>query len=355
MDDIRTTVAFGVAGEGRGHAARTIALSQRLGDRFRIVIFAPPSIRSFLSEGLPDAEIIDIPGINFHKENHVIKYRKTLLKNLTNIGRIHPDIKRITALMKENSVDAVISDFEPYTAVAAKELGLPVLSLNHPGIVLRYFSMMPDALAAKLAAKIMMPAGTKELLCSFYGGDVGPILRQEIRNIQPTKKDYYVVYTKEESRGAILEALKKYPEKEFRVFPDKNMDFIESFANCKGVISSSGHQMLSESLYLKKPVLAFPQKMQFEQRLNAIMLEQSGWGMEGNIKKIEDSLDKFFNSIESFPLETTTNETFLFTDYTQAAANCISAFVESEIQASPESRKKPFSYGRHRPAIVQTA
>ena len=355
MKDNRKTIAFGVAGEGRGHASRAIALSEILQEQYRIVIFAPSCISGYISEKLADARIIEIPGINFHKENHVIKYKKTLFKNLTNIGRLHPEVKRLSNIMNETGIDAVISDFEPYTALAAAMLNLPVLNLNHPGIVLRYFSLKPDALAAKIAAKIMMPSGTQQLLCSFYGGDIGPIIRKEIKSIKPSRGDYFVVYTKEESRVAVLNAIEKFPEYEFRIFPDKNKDFIESLAGCRGVISSSGHQMLSEALYLKKPVLAFPQKMQFEQRLNAIMLERSGRGMHGDISHIGKCIDRFIDAIDDFPFLSTTTDHFLFSDFTQATANCISNFVESN---SPEYTTRQignFRYRKNRAVQIQPA
>ena len=355
MNEGMKTIAFGVAGEGRGHAARAIALSEILEEYYNIVVFAPSDISGFISDKIRNARIIEIPGINFHKENHVIKYHKTLVKNLTNIGRLHPEVKRIHAAMEQLAVDTVISDFEPYTALAGSMLNLPVLNLNHPGIILRYFSLKPDALAAKIAAKIMMPSGTQELICSFYGGDVGPIIRKEIRYIKPYKSDYFVVYTKEESREAVLEALKNFPEHDFRIFPDKDKDFTKALAGCRGVISSSGHQMLSEALYLRKPVLAFPQKMQFEQRLNAIMLERSGRGMHGDIKHIEKSISEFIDVIDEFPYRSTNTELFLFNDFTQATANCIRNFVEYNIPENTTRQIGGLKYRRNKPVQVRTA
>ncbi len=348
MNNTKKLISFGVAGEGRGHAARTIALTEALQEHYEVMIFAPQSIRRFLAESLPETEIIEIPGINFHKENHVVRYRKTLLKNLTKIGRIQPEVRRLSALMSEFGVTALVSDFEPYTALAAKSLNLPVLNLNHPGVVLRYFSIKPDALAAKFAARIMMPRGTQDLICSFYGGDIGPILRKDIKNRKPRRDNYYLVYTKEESRESVLEAIREFPDTDFRVFPDKKQNFTEALTGCKGVISSSGHQMLSEALFLGKPVLAFPQKMQFEQRLNAIMLERSGWGMYGDINRIAKSVGSFIESIDNFPFRRTNNDNFIFIDSTMAAANCIRSFVDTNDPAYTTRHIDSFTYRKNR-------
>ncbi len=355
MKNNRKTIAFGVAGEGLGHAARTIALSELLQEYYKIVVFAPSTISGFISKKLENVRIIEIPAISFYKENHVIRYRKTLLMNLTNIGRLHPEVKRLTGCMSELDIDAVVSDFEPYTAIAGTTLNLPVLNLNHPGVVLKYFSLKPDALAAKITARIMMPSGTQELICSFYGGDIGPIIRKEIRTVKPHKGDYYIVYTKNESRDAVLKALGNFPESEFRVFPDSKTDFISSLAGCRGVISSGGHQMLSEALYLKKPVLAFPQKMQFEQRLNAIMLENSGWGIHGDIGKIEASVDQFIKTIDRFPFGSTPNDNFLFNDFSIAAANCIRDFIEQNDPARTVKQIGNLSFRKNRPVRIKSA
>ena len=336
MNSIRKTIAFGVAGEGRGHASRAIALTESLQDQYKVVIFAPETIRGYLQANLDGIEIIDIPGINFHKENHIIRYRKTIIKNLTNIGRFHPEVKNIARILKEHSIEAMISDFEPYTAVAANMLKLPVLNLNHPAIVLRYFSIKPDALAAKLAARIMMPPGTQDLICSFYGGDIGPIIRKDLKTSKPARGDYFIVYAKEGSVEAINKALLEFPGFNFRIFPDAKQDFNEALINCRGVISAAGHQMLSEALYLEKPVLAFPQKMQFEQRLNAVMLERSGWGMQGDPGKLKESIGRFLAAIDDFPYRFDRHDNFYLNDFTQAAANCIRSFVESN---APEHTK----------------
>ena len=113
--------------------------------------------------------------------------------------------------------------------------------------------------------------------------------------------------------------------------------------------------MLSEALYLKKPVLAFPQKMQFEQRLNAIMLERSGWGMEGDINRISKSLKQFTDSINSFPFRRVNNDCFLYTDSTLAAANCIRNFIEQNDPAYTRKQLGMFTWRKNRPVQVKPA
>lgn len=355
MEIKRKKIAFGCAGEGRGHAARTIALGELLAERYEIIVFAPSTVCGFIEESLPAAEIIEIPPVSFHKEGHTIKYGKTIVRNLPLIFDISSEVDKLMRLITGMGISAIISDFEPFTAIAGANLNLPVLQLNHPGIVLRYFSLKPDALAAKLAAKIMMQNGSKELLCSFYGGDIGPIIRKEVKKKITSRGDYYLVYTKAESRQQIAEALKSFPDEIFLIFPNPELDFTEALAGCKGVISSSGHQMLSEALYLRKPILAFPQKMQFEQRLNSIMLEKSGRGLAGDIRKAVKSIDSFISRIDDFPLLPAVNENFLFTDFTVLAADLIYKFIENNGVEKAPAVQKFFPSLKSRPGRMEPA
>jgi uncharacterized protein (TIGR00661 family) len=324
MDDKGIKIAFGCAGEGRGHASRVIALSEVLMKEFAIRVFAPPTVSDFIGQNLPDIDIEEIPSICFHREDHIIDYGKTLVKNLPLLGSLSAEVNRVCSIIEEEDIAVLISDFEPVTAVAAERLKIPVLNLNHPGVVLRYFSIMPDALAAKLAARIMMPARGVNLITSFYGGDIGPIIRKGVKEKISRKGSHYCVYAKPGSREKLLEALKFFPGEDFLVFPNREVDFAEALAGCRGIIGPAGHQMLSEALYLRKPVLAFPEKMQFEQRLNALMLEKSGWGMRGSIDTAADSIGKFLSAADNFPLFSRFPPGFVFEDCTEKAADIIS-------------------------------
>ncbi len=329
MNEIKKTIAFGCAGEGRGHAARTIALAQQLQPYYRITIFTPYSTAAFIKEHLPDAEIVNIPVLNFGIEGHSINYIKTFTDNIPKIADVGTIIKTIRRKLKELSIAALISDFEPFTSIAASGLKIPVMNLNHPGIVLKYFSIKPDAVAAKIGARLMMPPANRDLICSFYGGDIGPIIRDDIKSRTVSDQGFFLVYTKQASRKILTDCLKNFPGIDFRIFPDPEKDFAEALAGCTGVIAPAGHQMLSEALYLRKPILAFPQKMQFEQRLNAIMLERSGWGLAGDINNADKCISRFLTSIDNFPYACSEPGMFNFNDSTLAAVNRIRTFIDT--------------------------
>jgi uncharacterized protein (TIGR00661 family) len=53
-------------------------------------------------------------------------------------------------------------------------------------------------------------------------------------------------------------------------------------STAKAVIATAGFTLMSEALYLGKPYLAFPMQGQFEQHLNAHMLDLLGYGAQGH-------------------------------------------------------------------------
>ena len=55
-------------------------------------------------------------------------------------------------------------------------------------------------------------------------------------------------------------------------------EFLEDLASCSYLICGGSHTLLSEALYLGKPVLSFPITSAFEQFLNALYLERLGYG-----------------------------------------------------------------------------
>jgi uncharacterized protein (TIGR00661 family) len=255
--------------------------------------------------------------------------------------------------MKEQKIAGVLSDFEPFTATAAWKAGIPLLNLNHPAVVLRYFSLLPDAVSAKVVASVMTPPAQKNLICSFYDGDVGPILRDEIRRAVPVKGDYILVYVKESSREQVRTALSAFPEKDFRFFPDHSQNFISALAGCSGVIAPAGHQLLSESLFLKKPVLAIPQKGQYEQRLNTRMLKASGWGRGADLNNLARDAEAFLKDLDQFPFEPDPFHKFLFDDHTGRTADIILSFFEKEGRLSKLSPRVSCDYFQYFPEKIR--
>ena len=60
--------------------------------------------------------------------------------------------------------------------------------------------------------------------------------------------------------------------------PFANEAFIEDLRTSRGVVASAGYSLMSEAVYLRKPMLALPLAGQFEQEMNARYLSSLGYG-----------------------------------------------------------------------------
>lgn len=294
-------IAMSCAGEGFGHVSRMISFAQGLRDRHQLVLFAPRPVQHHIRRSLPDAAVVTIPYFHMVKREDRILYRDTVQQNVMKAITFRADVRMIRRHLARSRVDAVVSDYEPYLPSAARVLGLPVMQINHPGVVLRHPDIGPDALVARLIARLMMGRSDRKLLVSFYNGDLGPILRDEFMQTPVSRRNYYVVYAKPTYRRRIIMELQKQHVSDYMIFPDPRHDYVKALAGCRGLITGGGHQSLSEAITLGKPVFAIPQRGQYEQQLNARMLVASGWGMKGRFSNLDATLPRFIANIDHFP------------------------------------------------------
>ena len=61
--------------------------------------------------------------------------------------------------------------------------------------------------------------------------------------------------------------------------PFSEVGFIDDLRTARGVVAGGGFTLMSEAVYLRKPVLSLPVVGQFEQEINALYLEQLKYGM----------------------------------------------------------------------------
>ncbi len=169
----------------------------------------------------------------------------------------------------------------------------------------------------------------------------------------PVTGDYVLVYVKKSSAQQVREILSDFPDTDFRIFPDPEHDFVEALAGCKAVLAPAGHQLLSEALYLKKPVLTIPQEQQYEQRLNAKMLKASGWGRGTDLNNLKRDLTTFLAELDSYPRKASSLYRFRTDDYTEVTASLISDFLESERKKETLSPRVTSDFLSYLPEKIQ--
>lgn len=316
-------LAISFSGEGRGHTSRIGALAKELQKKHELYFWCPYTVQQFFKSMHPNAKIRTVPYIQLVKKNHRIQVYTTFKKNFSFIFRSQKHVEEIARKLLELDIDLVIADYEPFLPKAAKKAGIPVVLFNHQGVINRFPSLRIDAIVARIANMVMMPKADHTIISSFYGGDVGPLIRQEVKSVEIRKDDFILVYMKESWKDKILPLL-RHSDVKFRCFPDEKQDFVEALAGCKGVIAPAGHQLISECIVLKKPILAIPEALQYEQYLNAKMVGETGWGIRCDPNTMGECLEEFIELLHRFPLKPASkNVKFILQDDTPNAVKKI--------------------------------
>ena len=90
----------------------------------------------------------------------------------------------------------------------------------------------------------------------------------------------------------------------FKEFSEKG--FADDLANSKAVITNGGFSLMSEAVFLHKPVLSIPVKKHYEQINNAVYLQKEGYGAfyeqltRKNLKSFLMNLPKYRKNLRRY-------------------------------------------------------
>lgn len=296
-------ILYGLCGEGSGHATRARVVLRHLAARGHALRIA--SFDRGASDLRPEFEVFEIEGLRLSATDNRVSRLGTLRENL---GRLKGGARRLRAFRRECfeafRPELVLCDFEPQTAWLARELRLPLLSidnqhlvrcLEHPDVP----GLGREARLLRALVKLIVPQRARSIVTSFWPGRVldaravrvPPILREEVLALEPTRGEHVVVYF---TRGfeSFLAGLATLPEVRFRVYGagregrQANLEFRApsgpgfraDLASARAVLATAGFGLIGEALFLGKPYLALPMRGQYEQELNAHHLELLGYG-----------------------------------------------------------------------------
>jgi uncharacterized protein (TIGR00661 family) len=206
--------------------------------------------------------------------------------------------------------EVVVTDFETWSYLFAKSHGVPCISVDNNQLVNRC-DHTPEVIAgheteyllAKAVVKAKVPGCLHYLIATFFYPDVGkprttlhpPVLRPEILGARAEPGEHLLVYQTSESNEALPEVLRR-SGRECRIYglrrdlqederdgnllfrPFGEARFVEDLRTACAVVSGGSFTLMSEAVYLHKPMLAVPVRKQFEQILNARYLERLGYG-----------------------------------------------------------------------------
>lgn len=325
-------VIYSVCGEGLGHAMRSAVILEKLIKKYDILIFASDRAYQYLSQKFDNVH--EIHGFNTVYENNAVNNRKTFVKAMKTLPRdLNSNLKLLYKIARDFKPQIIVSDFEFYASLLSNLLRIPLISIDNMHVITRCNIEYPDKYRAeKLKAEgvvrsfIVRPE--RYIIISYFCPEIKnpektiiypPVLRKEIMGLKGEYGDHILVYQTSKSNEKLLKTLKNCGEKfviygfdldkkdgnlEFKPFNES--EFFEDIQNSRAVITNGGFTLISEALYLKKPVLSIPVKGQFEQILNAIYLEKLGYGEfheeinNDNLKKFLNNLSKYQENLEDY-------------------------------------------------------
>lgn len=324
-------ILYGVQGTGHGHISRA-----------KVVL---PKLREY-------AEVdILISGYNFHLDlGGKIAYKaRGISLNYDSNGSIDMldtalNFKPIKLLQDIKSVpveeyDFFINDFEPVTAWAAHNAGIPCVGISHQASFMSPKVPRP-AKRSKVAEGIMKhfapftaPVGSHYLRYDDFIEP--PIVRKQIKELHPYLGDHITVYLPAFDHETLCSIFNNIREIEWHIFsPTCDTEyqkgnvhvkkvgkdpFLKSFEGCLGVVTSTGFETTSESMFLGKKLLTIPIKNQYEQLCNASAIEQLGGTVIYSLDQtFKEKVSNWLKEDNTLHLPETSNEEELIQKILQA-------------------------------------
>jgi uncharacterized protein (TIGR00661 family) len=220
------------------------------------------------------------------------------------------NVQQYLRMWKEEVPDVVISDFESFTYYFAKLRRIPLLSIDNMQVINRCtleFDIPEEEQdsyqLAKTIIKAKVPFCQRYLVTSFFDAPtrkpstvvVPPILRDLVLRTKSAglaPSDHILVYQTASAQDDLVSGLQQVERQRFVVY-GLNRDevvgnvtlrkfseegFIRELATCKAVITNGGFSLISEAVFLQRPVCSFPLGGQFEQFVNGAQIDRLGYG-----------------------------------------------------------------------------
>jgi uncharacterized protein (TIGR00661 family) len=333
-------IFYSMAGEGRGHAARVRTLVEQLQDEHELHLFAPEEAYDFLERFYgPDSphssvRLVRIPGLRFEYTGGKLNLLGSIWRGLKYAAWELPRLVRaFRRRIQAERPDLVICDFEPSLPRAAHRERIPFLSIDHQHVLvacdLSSLSMELQWYAWWMGWAIRWHYAGRchGVMTAFYQPPVkpgferlqlvGPIIRPEVVAAKPTNGDYLLSYLRAATPERVFDVLARSPlpvkiyglgSREPRgnatFHPIHEHHFIEDLAGCRAVVCAAGNQLLGEALFLGKPVLAIPEEIHHEQRINAHFLRDMGAGDWTTLEAFDEAkLAEFLAGLDGYQSE----------------------------------------------------
>lgn len=250
--------------------------------------------------------VFECAGPDTIVRNHRLAFLPVILENARFVRWEKDRREAVRRIACDFKPDIGISDYEYFVPKICRELALPCLSLDHQHIVTHYFrplspGQLQGYLPMYLSIRLFFSYASHFAVISFFGTGIGsdaprkrllpPLLRSSVMELEPRDEGHVLAYQGFSTFPAFFDFLKEIKRPvmvygfgeaarsgnlHFKRRSEK--EFLRNLASCSYVVCGGGHTLMSEALYLGKPILSFPLVNLFEQYLNAFYLERLGYG-----------------------------------------------------------------------------
>lgn len=281
---------YGVQATGNGHITRARAMSRYFAE-FGIEV-------DYLFSGRPREQLWEMDcfgdwrchrGLTFIHEAGRIKFWRTIFEN--NSLEFFKDVRELDL----SPYDAVITDYEPITAWAAKLKNKLCIGVGHQYAFNCQSPKRGDSFGPRMIMKNFAPVKVELGLHWHHFGDaILPPIAEIHESTEASDPNKIVVYLGFEEPEHVIELLEPFEDHLFAYYgpfpqyesrghiqlkPLSREGFQHDLATCGGVICNAGFELSSEAIQLGKKLLVKPLRGQMEQLSNAAALEQLQLGM----------------------------------------------------------------------------
>jgi len=259
-------------------------------------------ITELKAEGYNVETVPDLP--TFYKNNKVDNWR-TFWHGVKVLHNRASSVKRLAELLNDFDPNIILTDYEYFTAAAARKTGRLWASLDNQHMIshCQYKSPPGQFMNRITTAKLienLFGSPDRILIVSFVNLPPNgkheiemfkPVIRQQVIEHQPSTGEHVLIYQTSPTFQRLFSALEGM-ESFFKIYgfgklcSRKNLffqkhsadAFTRDLASCRYVIVNGGHNVICEALYFGKPILCFPIQNHFEQFLNSYFVGCLGYG-----------------------------------------------------------------------------
>jgi len=330
-------ILYSVNGDGFGHATRSIPIIQALSKKHKVkAIVGSKRSRDFMKKYIKNVTAYD--SVRFVYEKNCVNVNKTIRNNVSTVVGRSSTLRILYKFIKNYKPDVIVVDCDFATILTARMFDIPIICVcNIHAMTEMTYDVPKKYKRLYYTQKLLIKAFTSNVdyhvITTFFYLPVKkknvflypPILRKEIIDITPQRKDYYLVYQTTATNNKLIRTLKSINAKfvvygfekdavdDNVIFRKTNSDqFFKDFKDCRACIANGGYTFISEAVSLHKPVLSLPINGTFEQTLNGLEIKRLGYGDTcGTVSrkillKFIKNNDRYYNRLKTHKKENNT-------------------------------------------------